>query len=88
MRYRVKDSSGRELTVPSLPDLDKLYRQGFLKDEDLVRPESATRWTRAGDMPALAGTRRRQRTDPRWAALVLAAALAVALAVALLLRAR
>jgi hypothetical protein len=81
-RYLVKDRDGRELTVPSLGDLAALHASGFLGDDDLVRQERATRWVRAGDMPAL---RRREdrRRDRRWVWLVLllAALLAGALAI-------
>jgi len=81
-RYLVKDHAGRELTVPSLGDLAALHASGFLSDDDLVRQERATRWVRAGDMPAL--SRRRERQQDRrwvWLVLLLAALLVGALAI-------
>jgi hypothetical protein len=87
MRYFVKDPGGRELVVPTLRDLHDLYAHGFLSDDDLVRGETATRWIRAGSMPALHGVRER-RADPRRMLLLLAAAVAVAIGIALLLGSR
>ncbi len=83
IRYVVRDRRGQELTVPSLEALHGLYRQGFLEDDDEVRLESATRWVRAGEMPALHGARLRRR-DHRWVVAVLFAALTLAAALALL----
>lgn len=83
MRYFVRDAGGRELVVPSLRDLHHLYTHGFLGDEDLVRAETATRWVRAGAMPALHGVRER-KADPRRMLLLLAAAVVLAGAIALL----
>lgn len=85
MRYLVRDAAGHELVVPTLRDLHRLYVGGFLGDDDLVRAESATRWTRAGAMPALVGARERH-ADPRKLLLLLAAGIALALAGAFLLR--
>ncbi len=84
MRYLVRDRDGRELTVPSLPDLAALHRAGFLAEDDLVRQERSERWVRAGDMPALHG----QRQDRRswrwiWSVLVVAALLVGAVAMIL-----
>jgi hypothetical protein len=81
-RYLVRDRDGRELAVPSLGDLAALHASGFLSDDDLVRQERATRWVRAGDMPALS-RRVERRRDRRWVWLVLllAALLAGALAI-------
>jgi hypothetical protein len=87
MRYQVRDTEGRELTVPSLDDLHALYHQGFLGDDDLVRQEKGDRWVRAGTMPALAGSRRR-KTAPRWILTVLAASVALAAALGLMLAGR
>jgi hypothetical protein len=84
MRYVVRDSSGRELVVPSLRALHDLYAQGFLDDDDQVRAESASRWVRAGAMPALRGVRER-RADPRRMAVLLAGAIAVAAIIAMVL---
>lgn len=84
MRYRVRNSSGEELVVPSLRDLHDLYEHGFLTDDDLVRSERSDRWIRAGAMPALHGVRAR-RLDPRKLALLVAGAMAVAAGIALLL---
>jgi hypothetical protein len=84
MRYRVRNASGEELVVPSLAALHDLYTHGFLADDDLVRAESATRWVRAGSLPALHGVRER-RADPRRMALLLAACAALAAGIALLL---
>jgi hypothetical protein len=84
MRYLVRDAGGRELVVPTLRDLHDLYSHGFLGDDDLVRGETATRWVRAGAMPALRGVREK-RGDPRRMLLFLAAAIALAGGIALLL---
>ncbi len=84
MRYLVRSPEGDELVVPSLEDLHRLYTHGFLSDEDFVRAETATRWTRVGAMPALHGVRE-VRADPRKAALLLLGALALAVSLALLL---
>ena len=84
MRYHVRNARGEELVVPTLRELHDLYAHGFLADEDLVRAESATRWVRAGALPALHGVRER-RADPRKMAILLAAAIAVAAGIAILL---
>jgi len=84
MRYLVRDPAGHELVVPTLRDLHDLYTHGFLSDDDLVRAESASRWVRAGAMPALHGVREK-RADPRRMLLVLAAAIVLAAGIALLL---
>jgi hypothetical protein len=76
VRYHVRNATGEELTVPTLDDLATLYAGGFLADDDLVRAESATRWVRAGAMPALHGVRLRQRPARVWAIFAAAAALA------------
>ncbi len=83
MRYLVRDGQGRELVVPSLADLHRLYEGGFLADDDLVRAETARRWVRVGEMPALHGVRDR-RADPRRMLVVLAAIVALVAALALL----
>lgn len=85
MRYRVRNSEGQELLVPSLAVLHDLYEHGFLADDDLVRSETSSRWVRAGSMPALHGVRER-RADPRTIALFVAAAVALAAGVAFLFR--
>lgn len=84
MRYLVRNEKGEELVVPSLRELHDLYVHGFLGDDDLVRAESATRWVRAGAMPALHGVRT-SRADPRKIALLAAAAAVVAAIIALVL---
>ncbi len=84
MRYRVRNASGDELVVPTLRDLHRLYSDGFLTDEDLVRAENATVWVRAGAMPALGGVRE-IKSDPKKMALLRAAALAVAPGIGILL---
>ncbi len=84
MRYRVRNSSGEELVVPTLRDLHRLYSDGFLGDEDLVRSERSTVWVRAGAMPALHGVRE-IKADPKKMALLLAAAIAVATGIGILL---
>ena len=84
-RYFIRNAQGEELVCPSLADLHALYAQGFLGDEDLVRPESSLRWMRAGAMPALHGARER-RADPRKVMLLLAAAAALVAALAVLAR--
>lgn len=84
MRYHVRNASGDELVVPSLRDLHRLYSDGFLGDEDLVRSDRATVWVRAGAMPALHGVRE-AKADPRKMALLLAAAIAIATGVGMLL---
>ncbi|HVP68824.1 MAG TPA: hypothetical protein VMT17_16350 [Anaeromyxobacteraceae bacterium] len=87
MRYRVRSEKGEELECPSLGDLHALYRQGFLADDDLVRQESAVRWERVGDFPALQGERGRRR-EGRGALLLLGVAALVVLALWLALRGR
>jgi hypothetical protein len=84
MRYRVRNSKGEELVVPSLRELHDLYVHGFVTDDDLVRSESASRWVSAGTMPALHGVRE-TRAGPRRLARMVAAAAIVAAAIALLL---
>lgn len=84
MRYHVRNAAGEELVVPTLRDLHRLYTDGFLSDDDLVRSERATVWVRAGAMPALHGVRE-LRADPKKMALLLAAAIAVAGGIGLLL---
>jgi hypothetical protein len=84
VRYRVRNPNGDELVVPSLPDLVSLYEGGFLGDEDLVRSESSTLWTRCGAMGALHGARQRRR-DPRRVGLLLIALVVLAAALGLLL---
>ncbi len=84
MRYHVKNARGEELVVPSLHDLHRLYADGFLTDDDLVRSDRAAAWVRAGAMPALHGVRE-AKADPRKMALLLAAAIAVATGLGLLL---
>lgn len=85
MRYVLRDASGRELVCPSLADLHALYAQGFLSDDDLVRPETSARFTPVGQMAALRGARGR-RAGPRAMALTLAVAGVLALVVGLLVR--
>ena len=84
MRYRVKSAQGEELIVPTLRDLHRLYSDGFLTVDDLVRSESATVWVRAGAMPALHGVRE-IKSDPKKMALLLAAAIAIATGIGILL---
>jgi hypothetical protein len=84
-RYVIRSSEGRDLICPSLADLLALYDQGFLGDDDLVRPESSQKWVRASAMPGLR-TLRERRKGPGQAALFLAVAVTVALAAAILLR--
>jgi hypothetical protein len=84
MRYHVRNARGEELVVPTLRDLHDLYAHGFLADDDLVRSGTATRWARAGDLPALHGVREK-RADPRRMALLLAAAIALATGIGVLL---
>ena len=84
MRYHVRNAAGEELVVPTLRDLHDLYTHGFLTDDDLVRSETATRWVRAGAMPALHGVREK-RADARLLSVLLAAAIALATVVGVLL---
>ncbi|MFO0580933.1 MAG: hypothetical protein U0229_01530 [Anaeromyxobacter sp.] len=84
VRYLVKGPDGEALVVPSLEDLVRLYEAGFVGDEDLVKQESATVWTRAGHMGALHGVRERKR-DPRRMGLLLIALVVLAAALGLLL---
>ncbi len=84
MRYRVRNAEGEELVVPTLRDLHRLYADGFLGDDDLVRSERATAWVRVGAMPALHGVRE-VKADPRKMALLLAAATAIAAGIGILL---
>ena len=87
MRYLVRDAEGRELTVPSLADLARLHRQGFLADDDLVRRETTGRWERVADLALAAPAARRRRRGARWL-LVAFAAVALLAALALLRAAR
>jgi hypothetical protein len=84
-RYVIRSAEGGELVCPSLADLCALYDQGFVGDDDLVRPESSQRWVRAAALPGLR-TLRERRKGPGQAALFLAVAIIVALAAAILLR--
>jgi hypothetical protein len=84
-RYVIRNTAGDELVCPTLSDLHALYTQGFLADDDLVRPEGSFRWISAGSLPALRGVRE-HRADPRKMALVLVAAAAFVGGVALLAR--
>ncbi len=85
MQYRIRSASGEELVVPSLAVLHDLYEHGFLGDDDLVRAETASRWVRAGSLPALHGVRLRKR-DPRVVLILVVAAAALAAGVLLLAR--
>jgi hypothetical protein len=85
VRYLIRNERGEELVCPSLADLHALYVQGFLSDEDLVRPEGSTRWVRAGALPALHGVRE-DRADPRKLAVLVMSAALVALAIFIALR--
>jgi hypothetical protein len=80
-RYLVRDAAGRELLVPSLQDLHRLYRHGFLSDHDQVRAESSNTWEPLGAMAALDGVRdqRREGVGRVIAAVVVLAALAAGL---------
>ena len=82
MRYHVRNSKGEELVCPSLPDLVALYKQGFLDDDDWVRPENSERWLRTGSFPALCGVRESRRDRRRVWALAALAAVAVGLVAA------
>ena len=84
-RYVIRSTEGRELVCPSLADLHALYEQGFLGDDDLVRPESSQTWVRAAAMPGLR-TLRERRKGPGQMALFIAVAVIVALGAAILLR--
>jgi hypothetical protein len=84
MRYVVRNALGEELVVPSLADLHDLYANGFVEDDDLVRAETAERWTKAGRMPALGGVRLRRR-EPRKVLYLALAALALTAGIAILL---
>ncbi len=84
-RYRVRDAQGRELLCPSLADLHTLYDQGFLTDDDEVKPEGAGEWVPLSRFPAFSGTQA-QRREPRRMALLLAAAAALSLGLWLLWR--
>jgi hypothetical protein len=84
-RYVIRNAAGDELVCPTLSDLHALYTQGFLADDDWVRPEGSFRWIPAGSLPALRGVRER-RADPRKMTLLLAAATALVGAAALLAR--
>jgi hypothetical protein len=79
MRYHVRNEKGEELVCPTLGDLHSLYRQGFLGDDDQVRPERSRRWERLGDFAAFQGERASRR-EPRQVLLLLAALALAALA--------
>jgi hypothetical protein len=84
VRYRVRDAEGHELEVDSVHALAEAHRHGLVGDDDLVRQVTGTRWTRAGDMAALA-SRRERRRERRWlwSALGLVTLLVATLAAAL-----
>ncbi len=84
-RYVVRGARGEELVCPSLSDLHALYAQGFLSDDDLVRPESGGAWVPVRSMPALRGVRERRR-DPKKTTLLFVAVLLLVTALALLVR--
>jgi hypothetical protein len=85
MRYHVRDVDGRELVVPSLPDLHALYAHGFLSDDDLVRAESSEHWIQAGKMRALQGVREQRAESPRKVVLLVGGLIVLATAVGILL---
>lgn len=85
MRYFVKDSSGRELVVPSLADLHALYTHGFLGDDDQVRAETSERWVRAGAMQALQGVREGRAESPHKVGVLIGAIILLATAVGIML---
>jgi len=85
VRYHVRNAQGEELVVPTLHDLHRLYADGFLGDDDLVRSETSARWVRAGSLPALHGVRE-ERADWKKVAILLLAAVALATGIAILLR--
>lgn len=87
MQYVIKNAQGQELVCPSLADLLSLYAQGFVSDDDMVRSETSTRWVRAGDMPALRGSRA-IRANPQRFLLILIALTALAIGAGLLVRMR
>jgi hypothetical protein len=69
MRYDVKTEDG-QLSYGSLAEVQSLYRQGFISSGDMVKPESSTRWVKAGDMPVLRVTERRSSSQSRMASRV------------------
>jgi len=87
LQYYVRNEKDEELVCPSLADLDTLYRQGFLTDDDEVRSERSERWERIGDFAPLGGERTRRSEKPKVLFLLGLAALAAA-AIWLLARAR
>ena len=69
MHYDVKTDSG-ELTFASMAELRRLYEQGFVSPDDLVRAEGSATWVRAGRIASLRGAQPRSRIESRMAAIL------------------
>ncbi len=63
MKFYVRQGD-RELMFPSFRDFQSLYRQGFVRPDDLVRRENGVRWARARDLPELRSVHLYDRSAP------------------------
>ena len=79
MQQVVKTPDG-ELTFNSMAEVVKLYQQGFISPDDLVRPADSTRWVKAGTLAVLRGT---QSRGTRETAMGVRVAMAIAFSLAL-----
>lgn len=52
MKFYVRHGE-KELTFPTMQELQTMYRLKFIAPEDLVRRETSDRWVPAGDLPEL-----------------------------------
>jgi hypothetical protein len=64
MKYEVKTEHGT-LAYSSMVELQKLYEQGFIEPQDLVRHDGGTKWVPAGQMAQLRGAEARSKTETR-----------------------
>jgi hypothetical protein len=64
MKYEVKTEDGT-LSYGSMVELKRLYEQGFISPEDLVRHEGGTKWVPAGQMAQLRGAASRSKIETR-----------------------
>ncbi len=69
MRYDVKTEAG-ELTFASMAELRRLYEQGFVSPDDLVRAEGSAAWVRAGQIASLRGALPRSTIESRMVAIL------------------
>ncbi len=69
VKYEVK-SAGGQLTFGSMVELRRLYEQGFVTADDLVRAVGSQAWVPAGRIASLRGAKSRSRVETRMAALL------------------